>query len=312
MLIAPEYFQVAAVAFIPILIAYMGAKGAFQLALAAWRGRLNEQVSGERNRLAVVGALNAFLIGLFLYGWLVEANWIEVVHQTATFPGKLSTPSIRLVHISDLHIRELGKRERTALERIRSLEPDMICLTGDYMSGLPKESLTHARRFIGELEAPFGVYAVPGNWDDPLGAAFAGSRAHYLVGRSTEVIIRGTRVILTGSLFASTPPRIDASRSDGLNILLQHSPDLLEEASAAGYDLYLAGHTHGGQICLPWYGALITMSKFGKKYESGLFSMGGTIMYVSRGLGTEGGVMPELRLFCRPEITVLDLERGAE
>ena len=95
---------------------------------------------------------------------------------------------------------------------------------------------------------------------------------------------------------------------DAVNILLQHSPDFLEEAAEAGYDIYLAGHTHGGQVRIPFYGAVITMSRFGKRYEAGLYSMRDTRMYVNRGLGLEGGWAPRIRLFCRPEVTVLNLQ----
>lgn len=83
----------------------------------------------------------------------------------------------------------------------------------------------------------------------------------------------------------------------------------MQEASEAGYHLYLAGHTHGGQIRILGYGAIITQSKFGKRYEAGLYSMKGTKMYVNRGIGLEGGWAPRIRLFCRPEVTVVDLMR---
>ena len=72
-------------------------------------------------------------------------------------------------------------------------------------------------------------------------------------------------------------------------------------------DLYLCGHTHGGQVALPLYGALITLSKFGKKYESGMYESNGTILYVNRGLGLEPKPAPQVRFFARPEITVFDI-----
>jgi predicted MPP superfamily phosphohydrolase len=72
-------------------------------------------------------------------------------------------------------------------------------------------------------------------------------------------------------------------------------------------DLYLCGHTHGGQVALPLYGALVTLSKFGKKYESGMYTVGDTILYVNRGIGMEGGLTPKVRFLARPEITVFDI-----
>jgi hypothetical protein len=82
----------------------------------------------------------------------------------------------------------------------------------------------------------------------------------------------------------------------------------VEDLNGTNVDLYLAGHTHGGQIALPFYGAIITLSKFGKKYESGEYRVGNTILYVNRGLGLAGGFNPKMRFFARPEITVFDLK----
>jgi predicted MPP superfamily phosphohydrolase len=81
----------------------------------------------------------------------------------------------------------------------------------------------------------------------------------------------------------------------------------MPDAVQAKFDLYLAGHTHGGQIALPFYGALITYSRFGKKYESGQFHEGETTLYVTRGIGFAHQPQPEARFMARPEVTVIDL-----
>jgi predicted MPP superfamily phosphohydrolase len=72
-------------------------------------------------------------------------------------------------------------------------------------------------------------------------------------------------------------------------------------------DLFLCGHTHGGQVRLPFWGAVITMSKHHKRFESGLYDVGGVPMYVNRGVGCEGGSAPRVRFLCRPEVAVFDL-----
>jgi predicted MPP superfamily phosphohydrolase len=95
--------------------------------------------------------------------------------------------------------------------------------------------------------------------------------------------------------------------SDAFTLLLFHSPDLIREAAEHQVDLYLGGHTHGGQLCLPFYGAIFTSSMYGKRYTSGLFEENDTRMYISRGLGFEGGGMPRARFFCRPEIVSVEL-----
>jgi predicted MPP superfamily phosphohydrolase len=96
--------------------------------------------------------------------------------------------------------------------------------------------------------------------------------------------------------------------ADGYSLLLYHSPDLAEAAAEAGVDLYLAGHTHGGQVRLPFYGAIITMSAYGKRFEAGQYRVGATTLYVSRGIGMEGLRLPRVRFLCPPEIVVIDLE----
>lgn len=90
---------------------------------------------------------------------------------------------------------------------------------------------------------------------------------------------------------------------------MYHSPDLVEDLPPNAVDLYVAGHTHGGQVALPFYGALVTLSRFGKKYEAGLYHVGDTTLYVNRGIGMEGGPAPRVRFCARPEITVFEIGR---
>jgi len=121
---------------------------------------------------------------------------------------------------------------------------------------------------------------------------------------------RGETISISGLNFdrAGMWPELLADLpEDRFNILLYHMPDLIEDVNDLGVDLYLCGHTHGGQVALPWYGALITFSKFGKKYESGLYRVGETRLYVNRGLGFEPRPAPPVRFCARPEIAVFDL-----
>jgi hypothetical protein len=98
-----------------------------------------------------------------------------------------------------------------------------------------------------------------------------------------------------------------AAPADAYTLLLYHTPDLIETASASSVDLYLAGHTHGGQIRLPFHGAVFTFSEYGKKYEMGEYIVGPTTLYVTRGLGMEGFNMPRARFLCPPEIVLVEL-----
>jgi predicted MPP superfamily phosphohydrolase len=95
--------------------------------------------------------------------------------------------------------------------------------------------------------------------------------------------------------------------AEALTLLLYHTPDLIEPASQARIDLYLAGHTHGGQVRLPLHGAIITASFYGKQYEMGAYRVKQTTLYVSRGLGVEGFGLPRLRFLCPPELVLFEL-----
>lgn len=90
-------------------------------------------------------------------------------------------------------------------------------------------------------------------------------------------------------------------------LLLHHTPDLIKSAASAGVDFYLTGHTHGGQIRLPFWGALVTSSIYYKEFEMGFYQVGPTSLYVNRGVGTEGREAPRVRFLAPPEIAVFDL-----
>ena len=90
-------------------------------------------------------------------------------------------------------------------------------------------------------------------------------------------------------------------------ILLYHTPDLAPEAAEAGVDLLLCGHTHGGQVRLPLYGAVVTSSLYGKAFEIGRRQIGGLTLYVTRGLGMEGSGAPRVRFLCPPEVVLWEI-----
>jgi len=101
---------------------------------------------------------------------------------------------------------------------------------------------------------------------------------------------------------------LQAVPADKYSVLLYHHSDLAESLQGLNVDLYLSGHTHGGQVRLPFYGALVTLSRFGKKYEAGMYAIGQTKLYVNRGIGLENSPAPKVRFLCRPEITVFDIK----
>ncbi len=259
---------------------------------------------------AVQGALS---LGV-LYAFYFAPFDLRVTHIQVALPG-LTRP-LRVAQVSDLHLERATRREAALMAALEREAPDLIVLTGDYLNLAfldDPQTVEEAREIFGRLQAPYGVYAVSGNVDRPeqMRALFDGLSIAvledegrrvgplYLVGVSDRGRERDREVLRN---------LLQVAREDAPVVLLYHSPDLIETASEHGVALYLAGHTHGGQVRLPIYGALVTLSAYGKRYEAGLYRVGPTTLYVSRGIGMEGfWFTPRIRLFCPPELVILEL-----
>lgn len=257
----------------------------------------------------------------FLYALFIEPYWLDVTHielESEKIPANIKR--IRIAHISDIHSDQNARLEGTLPSVISSTNPDIIVLTGDCINS--PEGLPVFRKFIVETSKIAPTFVVKGNWDawywNKLDL-FGGSTAIQLNG-SQDITPKGLPIKITGfPVSTGRDPNpvggIDAvekvlSKAEyekKFSILLYHYPDLIEEAAKHKVDLYCAGHTHGGQVRLPFYGALITLSKFGKRYEAGLYHVQRTTLNVNRGLGMEGSIAPRIRFLCRPELTIIDV-----
>jgi predicted MPP superfamily phosphohydrolase len=282
-------------------------------------------------RYAIIGFV---VIGTacILYGYLIEPNRIEVTHlRLISSKAGGGDKAVRIVHISDLHIESEGRRELLAPEMINSQNPQIIILTGDYLNS--PDGRPYLANFLSKLKASYGIYAVTGNFEvGYLKSDDIFAQQNIILGNPSAVSDKGALQprILGSKSFLQLPKYNDSINIDALNIALYlrnlhnpimpegidpkrynifvyHTPDLIPEAAAVGFDLYLCGHTHGGQVRLPFYGALITFSKYGKRYEMGYYREGNMDAYVNRGLGMEGGVAPRVRFLARPEIAVIDI-----
>jgi len=248
-----------------------------------------------------------------LYGFLIEPYSYSVTN-IKLFSEKLRSAkrSIRIVQISDLHCDPKPRLEEKLPDVIADLHPDAIVFTGDGINspnGLPV--LQKCLKLLVQI-AP--TYVVKGNWDvwffknvDRYGE----TGVNELDG-PTKVNLAGAEIWICG-LPAETRKSIADAVSgipeNAYRIFLYHYPDFIEEAAANKIDLYLAGHTHGGQVALPFYGALMTLSARGKQFESGLYKYDNTHLYVNRGIGMEGGPAPRVRFLAKPEITLFELSK---
>ncbi|HZU29994.1 MAG TPA: metallophosphoesterase, partial [Candidatus Angelobacter sp.] len=244
------------------------------------------------------------------YAYTVEPYWPEITHVSLSSP-KLHAP-LRIVHISDLHCDGTVRLEKRLPELIRQQHPDLIAFTGDTF--VKEEAVPQAKELLAQLAAIAPTYVVLGNWDSEWArvwhqnvahpAFFEGTNVHNLAGHGESLAMQMTGAASNQQRLV--PGLIQEVPANEFSIFLFHFPDEVELVAPSRVDLYLAGHTHGGQIALPFYGALMTLSKYDKKYESGLHRIGSAWLYVNRGIGLEGHP-PRARFFARPEITVIDV-----
>lgn len=251
------------------------------------------------------------------YGRLVEPRWLEITHTrvpTERLPA--GHRGVRVVHLSDVHSDPEPLLEERLPEVVAALAPDLIVFTGDAANspaGLPV-----FRRLITAMAHVAPTFGVKGNWDAWYFRdrdRFAGTGARELDGDHATLEIAGTPVHITGAPF-DHPEAIAAALhtlpTNGPAVVLYHAPfpDLVPETHAARVDLFCAGHVHGGQVALPGYGAILTLSRFGKRFERGLYPDAdgfGFPLYVSRGIGMEGGNTPRVRFAARPEVALIEL-----
>ena len=224
----------------------------------------------------------------------------------------------RITQLTDVHhSRILGLDEvQRVVELTRRTKPDLIVLTGDYTTTY-RRYIEPCAEVLGGLSAPEGVWAVLGNHDhytDPELTTRALVRHHIAVLNNANTSIRrGPDAIQLAGIDDWSWNGTDWTRAFyGLNrklpsVLLSHQPIVLDFEEAQTAALILSGHTHGGQIKLPFIGAPARFATMDLKYASGLFSRGQTQLYVSRGTGVIG--LP-VRFGVRPEIAVLRLRRA--
>ena len=262
-----------------------------------------------RRGVLATAALGALCI---LYGRFVEPFWPEVTHaRVATSKMKPGARPVRIVHLSDLHCDPEPRLEERLPGLVAAERPDLIVFTGDAANS--PEGVPLCRRTLAALAKIAPTFAVKGNWETrhfPEFDRFGGTGARELDGTSVRMEIGGTAVRIAGVAFdneGAVGASLAGGSRDEFTVFLYHKPDLAYDLADRGVDLACAGHTHGGQVALPLYGALVTLSRFGKRFEAGLYDVHGMALYVNRGLGMEGGLAPRCRFCARPEITVLEI-----
>lgn len=274
--------------------------------------RILKKQAGPGDHLARLVLKGIAVLGVVcaVYARFVEPYWLDVSYVQLAWARWHGEP-LRIVQLSDMHSDPVARLEERLPEVVRSKHPDLIVFTGDAINSLA--GLDNFKHCMTELARIAPTVAVRGNWDVWYWASadlFGGTGVQEVANSSVAMPVRGNNVWIAGLSVGkekALPELMKSAPSDSLRILLHHYPDQLLEASRLGVDLYLGGHTHGGQIALPFYGAVVTLSRFGKRFEAGMYREGETLAYINRGIGMEGGSAPRMRFFARPEVTVIDV-----
>ncbi len=276
-----------------------------------------------RRNFLLGGAASA--VGLALYSSEIARHEISILTRTLTLPNLPEAfHNYRVVQFSDIHFDEYTEPAylRRVVAEVNRLAPDLLLLTGDYVSYGPLPlsfSIGAAYRcaeILRDLNCP-QRFAVMGNHDTAVGVpiisdALSQANIPLLYNRYLPIERDGQRLWLSGVADpASDFPNLHLAvpaNPDGPVLLMCHAPDYADKVvdHPRGHivDLMFSGHSHGGQVRIPFYGPVI-LPPWGQKYVEGLYRFDRLQLYVNRGIGTVG--LP-LRLNCPPEITVFTLQ----
>jgi predicted MPP superfamily phosphohydrolase len=283
----------------------------------------------------LAGATTCLLLPL--YATRAEPRWLEVTRVRVELRGlPPAVDGLTIAQLGDFHVGQHVSRDqvRRAVEIADTLVPDLIVLTGDFVTGSASYSSVCAEE-LAHLKARYGVYAVLGNHDnwtnaDEVSANVGAAGIVVLRDEARAIDIGESKLWLLGiedtgftagffgGSFSDFKAIWDEKRQrlaellkvvpdDELRLLLVHNPDFTEMLPEGRIDLALCGHTHGGQVRVPFLGAPVVPSFFGGKYARGLVRGPSTLVYVNRGIGL---IPPAVRFNCRPEVTLLRLASG--
>ena len=223
-----------------------------------------------------------------------EPTNLRVRHLTLRKGG------LRVVHFSDFHYKGDRDYAEEVVHTINHLKPEFVCFTGDLVEN--KNFAPEALAFVRQIKAP--VYGSPGNHDYSCGAAFSSYEAAFnatgggwLADRGVVLDKHDLEIVGMGLIGIHAFQKPKATR----RLLLLHYPQMADSLGGPRFDLIVSGHSHGGQVRLPFYGALVVPWGVGK-YDLGYFESKGGPLYVNPGIGTY--YIP-YRFNCRPEVTLI-------
>ena len=288
--------------------------------------------------LPVVGAITLIGAACITYGVAIERRWYRLVrHRLAILPpGSEGPDSITLLHLSDLHFVRRDEKKARFLAGLP--QADVTVVTGDFLA--EPEAVERVVEAVRPVRGRLASWFVLGS-NDYYAPKPLNYLAYFRTQRKLRRAERGRAPELVAQLETDGWRDLTNVRSEidldelpiellGLDdahlrwhdmtvaprraperfgLAVMHSPDSAPETAAMGYDLIVAGHTHGGQVCIPFDGAIVTNCSMPRRLAKGLIRMGGALLHTSPGLGTSK--FAPFRFACRPEATLLELRRIA-
>jgi len=285
--------------------------------------RPRNEGAAPRARGALLGAIALLLLAAYVEAYHRCPYDLQVRRHSVQL-GSGDNGSLRLLHLTDLQTHAIRDYERRVLRTAADLHPDLIVFTGDYLQSRHRPTRRQAtgdfRELLRETRfAPkYGGFAVQGDcegndWRD----IFDGLDFTCLDNETRRLKLDGGQTLDITGLDLPMSRRTVASKlapvarkkpGADYHLVIGHSPDFVRDLRPdAEVDLALAGHTHGGQIVIPGFGPPITFSKLPRRYAGDLHLFGEIPLHVSRGIGMERGHAPQIRLFCPPEICLIEI-----
>ncbi len=287
-----------------------------------------------KSGLKLVVVLVLIFFGFLGYAYFIEPNSLMIKNETIKLDCLKSDLSDKFVQISDLHFTDKTKEVRInqIYDAIKSQNPAAVFITGDLVSN--ETGVAKAAELVGKIAADYKTFVIFGNWDywaldykvgefkselEAVGAKVLVNDAVEIVSGSEKLNIMGVKDPYTSGELKNDIEKAEKKIADGdknCRILLAHSPNIIKEARDKKTDLVLVGHTHGGQVYIPYLTKYMIPAKrpAGEGYIKGLYKVdsprlgeaGKTQMYVNEGIGIS--VLP-FRFLVPPEVTVIRLEK---
>ncbi|MBN8620872.1 MAG: metallophosphoesterase [Anaerolineae bacterium] len=268
--------------------------------------------------LSALGTTTAGVAG-FAYAFEVEPVHVDVVQREVLLPRLHPTfDGYRLVQFSDIHMGTGMTQEQLnrIVDLVNAQQPDTIAITGDFVTGgnmsVLKPMLVEPLRRLTAKDLKVAVLGNHDHWTDATAVRQVLAESELTELNNAVITLRRDEAALhvTGvDDFWEAKARLEAVLEqlpeDGAAVLLAHEPDFADISAATGrFDLQISGHSHGGQVRLPFINKPLILPLHGEKYPLGQYQVGGMIQYTNRGVGT---IYPAVRFNCRPEITVFTL-----